>query len=244
MASFGAGITIMATISYIVLRSNRSNSSHRSVNSQNKNTSDNTPPQLTEVASNLTKLARKHELYCNAILLMIIFSLSTGAWIYINSDRILTTTNVLASAEKTLATLREKLQTEKSMDTKKVNDIKIALEKFDNSINSLRAINDTSNKESSLALISSITARVGAIVIIVFFVQILANLYKYNARLASFYVSRVNALALIPANLNFTLKDALDISATDNFDFSKAERPPTQQAVDLAKQILESFSKK
>lgn len=90
----------------------------------------------------------------------------------------------------------------------------------------------------------SISARLGTIVILIFMVQVLTNLYRYHARLSTFYHGRAKALQLISPTRELTLYDALKLTAAEHLDFGKSEKPPSQQALDLAKSIIDKFGDK
>lgn len=108
----------------------------------------------------------------------------------------------------------------------------------DDLMNSFKAIKAT--KESSFVFISAIINKVGSIVILLFFVQIIVNLYRYNAKLATFYESRADALGLVE-NLNgIKYEKLLTMVYPNSFGFDKNPNPPMKE---IRKIISQTFDK-
>ena len=84
--------------------------------------------------------------------------------------------------------------------------------------------------------LSTLSTKAGSVLLLVFLVQILVTLYRYNLRLAFFYDSRADFLQLLgspglqPEMLN-------KIVSTDQFEFGKAPRTPVQQLAELARHL-------
>ena len=87
---------------------------------------------------------------------------------------------------------------------------------------------------------NTIIIRVAAVFLIMFLVQTFISIFRYTTRLGAYYQARADALYLL---------DETDISITDfqkmtaifspeGYDFGKIVRSPTDQAVDLAKEII------
>jgi hypothetical protein len=84
---------------------------------------------------------------------------------------------------------------------------------------------------------SEVTTRIGSVIILLFLVQILVPLYRYNTRLAYFLDARADILALLPETA-LTVEQLIAVLAPEAIDFGKPPRTPAQEAVDLAKQLL------
>ncbi len=76
------------------------------------------------------------------------------------------------------------------------------------------------------------------IVLLLFLVQLFVSLYRYNMKMAAFHDSRADVLLLISDTSALTFEQLARITFSDELDFSKLERPPTEYAVDLAKQLI------
>jgi hypothetical protein len=91
-------------------------------------------------------------------------------------------------------------------------------------------------------LISTIATRVGAVLIIVFLVQILVSLYRYNMRLSAYYDARADALELAAgADGRTSLKQfqaACEIIAPDRIDFGREPKSPVANVTELLKAAL------
>jgi hypothetical protein len=85
-------------------------------------------------------------------------------------------------------------------------------------------------------LIQTNVTRFGPMLIILFFVNILVNLYRYCIRLSAYYDARSDTLALIDIGIN---PDSFQKYATslspDALDIAKPPKLPTEYAVDIAK---------
>ena len=93
-------------------------------------------------------------------------------------------------------------------------------------------------------LVSAIATRVGAIVLLLFLVKILVPLYRYNIKLASYYDARADVLELIGPGLREdkaydTLAKLTSALTPEGIDFGSPPPSPTDQAIELAKHILE-----
>ena len=108
---------------------------------------------------------------------------------------------------------------------------------------SMPAVSKPLPPETQLAsVISAISTRVGAVVLLLFLVQILVPLYRYNIRLSSHYESCADTLELlligemaVPMDLFVRLASSLSPSAVD---FGSAPKAPTEQALRLLGDIL------
>jgi hypothetical protein len=82
---------------------------------------------------------------------------------------------------------------------------------------------------SQILLIQTSVTRFGVVLIMVFLVQILVSLYRYNMRLSAFYYGRADALVLVskqPADL----RALVELISPDKLDFGKPPRTPAEEA--------------
>lgn len=86
-------------------------------------------------------------------------------------------------------------------------------------------------------LVSTVTTRVGIIVLLLFLVQILVPLYRYNIRLAAFYDSRADAITLVENRPSEQLETLVSLLSAEAIDFGKSPVPPTQQALELVRDM-------
>ncbi len=88
-------------------------------------------------------------------------------------------------------------------------------------------------------LIQTNITRFGPMIIILFFVSILVNLYRYNIRLSAYYDARADALELIDLKIKPDVYEKYVSSLSpDMLDIGKPPKLPTEHAVDLAKAAL------
>lgn len=103
-------------------------------------------------------------------------------------------------------------------------------------------IGELTEDQSFYNFVDETTIRVTVVVLIIFLVQILVNLFRYSTRLAGFYDARADALKIaINSGISITSSDfhALVMSlAPDNIDFGRGQKSPIDSAVELSRQIV------
>ena len=87
------------------------------------------------------------------------------------------------------------------------------------------------------AVIMSTVARIGAVLLLIFGIQILVTLYKYNTRLAAYYDARADALELVGENDEHVLETLVRALSPESLDFSVLPQSPTRDIADLAKSV-------
>lgn len=97
----------------------------------------------------------------------------------------------------------------------------------------LNEIKNTQNVDVSF-VVSTLTTRLGAAALLLFLIQILVPMYRYNTRLSGFYHSRADALQLIRTADFSQLSMLVDVLAPDDVEFGRAPKTPTQEIIDLA----------
>lgn len=111
---------------------------------------------------------------------------------------------------------------------------------LDGAVKGLRALQEgqTSYQGKTLYIISISTTRIGIVVLLLFLVQILVPLYRYNVKLAAFYDARADALTLVENQSTEELERLVCVLSPDVVDFSKPPESPTQQAFELVKEVI------
>lgn len=115
-----------------------------------------------------------------------------------------------------------------------------ATEKLETRIEELAKKIDRSREKTigNVYLISTVTTRIGSVLILLFLVQILVSMYRYNIRLAAYYDARADGLELaIDASVEEIDKIIRSLSP-ENIDFAKVPNSPSVHAVELAKEIV------
>jgi hypothetical protein len=87
--------------------------------------------------------------------------------------------------------------------------------------------------------ISIIATRAGAVLILMFLVQILVALYRYNVRLANFFDGRADALQLMNNEDEKKFHALVGTLGGDTIEFGKVPKTPTEQVAVLATKALE-----
>lgn len=85
--------------------------------------------------------------------------------------------------------------------------------------------------------IFSMITRVTVGILLIFLIQILVKMYRYNVRLAAFYEARADALQLA-SNLNsVAVERAAKLLSPEAIDFGEMPEPPSKQVIELVKQV-------
>ena len=88
-------------------------------------------------------------------------------------------------------------------------------------------------------IIQTNITRFGPMLIILFFVSILINLYRYDMRLAAYYDARADALRLCGSDLDIDVFTELTSSLSpDLHDIGKPPKLPTDYLIDVAKTAI------
>ena len=90
-------------------------------------------------------------------------------------------------------------------------------------------------------LISTITTRVGAVLILVFLAQILISLYRYSTRLAHFYDACADVIEISMGDTQLLSESRLNafrnLLAPESIQFDKQVKAPTEQILNVARAI-------
>ena len=79
---------------------------------------------------------------------------------------------------------------------------------------------------------------VGALFILIFLVQILVNLHRYYVRFPTSHDARADAFGIYGACADADPADMMRARSPEYPDFGKAPLSPTQQALELAKEVM------
>lgn len=100
--------------------------------------------------------------------------------------------------------------------------------------NKLTKANAQVNQEN---VISTLSLRIGSVFVLLFLVQILISFYRYNTRLANYYDARADVLQLISPSPEIKFETLVSALSPDVMDFGKMPATPTEQVLDLAKEV-------
>ena len=86
--------------------------------------------------------------------------------------------------------------------------------------------------------LSTLITRAAILFILLFVVQVLVSLYRYNMRLAGFYDARADALSIFVEGTAPTLGDLMRSLSPEQLDFGKTPTSVAQQSIELAKSLV------
>ena len=98
-------------------------------------------------------------------------------------------------------------------------------------------ISDLKNNNSTPYLISTISTRLGSILLLIFLVQIFVSVYRYLKRMEFFYSSRSDALRLLESGDVKDLERIVSMISSDNISFGKLPSSPTNDLINFGKNI-------
>lgn len=87
-------------------------------------------------------------------------------------------------------------------------------------------------------LVSSISQRIGIIILLIFLLQILVPTYRYNIRLAAFYEARADALEIMSEIPDCPLDKLILILSPDTINFGKSIQTPTEHLLEVVKDAV------
>ena len=92
---------------------------------------------------------------------------------------------------------------------------------------------------SDREVISSLSTRVGSVLMIIFLVQIMAGIFRYSARMAAYYDSRYHILSVG----RITRNDVRNLLEDAAVDFDKFPKHPISDIRDIVKKAVEAALK-
>ncbi|MEM1223869.1 MAG: WD40 repeat domain-containing protein [Verrucomicrobiota bacterium] len=141
---------------------------------------------------------------------------------------------------------RRALATELDTATNRLESSEAALLKLENSETTRSASSFTSSEAFFHIAVNA--TRIGILLILIFLVQILLNVYRYNTKMASFYLCRSDAIGMV-ASLEtveegeFKLDSLVGHFSTAEISLDKSPNAPTEHVAKLVTSILSSIKK-
>ena len=106
------------------------------------------------------------------------------------------------------------------------------------------AISGITKDSGTQQLVSTTVTRIGTVTMLVFLVQILVSMYRYNSRLCAFYHSRADMIALADiANIK-ALANAADVVTPSSVDFGKEHPSPIGEIRKIVADVLGGMDKR
>ncbi len=116
--------------------------------------------------------------------------------------------------------------------------------RFDNSVRQFNKVQSSIAAQDWFSFTKATVLRIGVIVLMIFLVQILVNLFRYSTRLAAFYNARADVLELAIIDGRqmgvSELAEFIRAMSPDNLDFGKPVRSPVDQAVEISRNLAAS----
>jgi len=90
----------------------------------------------------------------------------------------------------------------------------------------------------SQIMVSTLSTRIGCVILIIFLVQILVTTYRYQVKLSAFYEARADAICVIEEMDDEKLGRIAPIFSPDHLDFGKSPQPPTSKVLEFMSKML------
>lgn len=213
-------------------------------------------PVIQKIISEYRVSAYKLRKKANGTMWMIILALVVGITIYITADYI-SNFNYNAGNRYLEGRISDEVLDLNSI-VKGINDsiFDPKIEMFDKSHVLYRldkntqelnhAINSLKERESNymtyITFASTLATRIGAILILIFLVQILIRLYRYDTRLAAYYDARANAIELHMHDTTLPFDKIINLLSPDLYDIG-SPKSPSESLINLYQRLQPNNSK-
>lgn len=206
-------------------------------------------PGLPSLIANLRSRASQLRHQAAIILTAIVAAIGLGIWIFVRAESF----GRMASIDSQIESLTRKLDqddsakasfeiasNERKFSKKQKAGIREYLGKLDREkratverlVGELRAIKNTPaflpDSRFETYLVSTLSTRVGIILLLVFFVQILVSLYRYSTKLASVYSMHADALTAKELLPGARIEQLIAFFASQNVDFGATPKAPVE----------------
>jgi hypothetical protein len=119
-----------------------------------------------------------------------------------------------------------------------LTELRKAIEEEAKTVNeSVRAL-DPSEQKGNIPLyllLSTISTRIGSVLLLIFLVQILISVYRYSVRLQAYYDARADALLLAHQDGAPELQQLVAIMSPERLGFGKPPATPTENMLEMIK---------
>jgi uncharacterized ion transporter superfamily protein YfcC len=206
---------------------------------------------IEKVSERFQKKSQRASFLAFFVLFLLIVSLSVGIYIFSQADYIAVDVekrNTIESLKHKIASLdseikrQEKQAEEWTKDKRDTRYITPLIEEDKKKLEELKKRVELEKRESTVSIDNTryltimLSTKVGSVVLLLFLVQILGGLYRYNMRLATFYSNRADVLALIKNTNNPDLNSLVASLLVDHIDI-KVPESPIDQIINIAKQL-------
>jgi hypothetical protein len=214
-------------------------------------------PMINAIILSLKHRARRLYFQAQLVLLLILGTLGAGIYVFATAER-LTRTPITRISEALERTRREisMYRTELSEipapaagATSSVinNQVLGILTELQPQIEAAqKTVVSRADDFTTSSLVSTLSTRVGIVLMILFLVQILVTMYRYNSRLAAHLEGRAVALQLasLQQDQKWQITELINLFSGDSVDFGKLPPTAIQSFADLLKQAAATASKK
>ena len=126
----------------------------------------------------------------------------------------------------------------------KIDNLNRQMKNIHSEISQMRTEQKSSKDTGFNEVISSLATRIGAVFLLIFLVQILVTMYRYQVRLSAYYDARADAIELSGRSDVDSLERIISALSPERIDFGKTPKSPMENSVDLAREVLRLSERK
>lgn len=107
--------------------------------------------------------------------------------------------------------------------------------------NNVKAVLEPTEQKGNFALyllVSTISTRIGSVLLLIFLVQILISVYRYSVRLQTYYDARADALLLAHKSDAAELQQIVALLSPERIDFGKSPTAPSEHVFNAFKSAV------
>ncbi len=206
-----------------------------------------TSDKLSSIILNYRKKAKSLNRRSVFLLLLIFSSLITGILIFIYAGYITASTDnyekrrILDKLDREISNIyydykASQIKNRKSASLKNIEDYKNIYTELINRIEPL--LKNDKTEVDYINFFTTLTTRLGSILILIFLVQILTKLYRYSIRLSHYYYARADALEIHHFTPQIDLAALTGMLTPDSYDIGTTKNP-TENMTEILKTAIE-----
>jgi hypothetical protein len=215
---------------------------------------------IEAVMAHFRKRAKRLRLSAFLFLILILISLIAGVWLFYFAGTIVRDEQIQTGEDRyagmlnfQIEDIRNAIEKDTNPDSRDkalaqlaVTIKEVAAAQINRELASEKGIEQrqkAAQYRQTITLISTVTTRVGSVFMLLFLVQLLISMYRYDIKLAGYYEARADALQLLRAPNEARLEAFVRAFSPDAVDFGRIPKTPIEHALLLAKEIT-ALSKK
>ena len=203
--------------------------------------------EVRQLVAQFRARAQRLKIACRYTLLAILVTLVGGVWLFLYADVVARQSTFgyqLVELQNRLDDFLLPYSYRRKPPT--LEELRPLLSEFRSEIATQlgRVVESNKARDSTEIIISTLSTRIGTVLLLLFLVQILVSLYRYNAKLAAFYDGRADTLQMMGNIGSLHFDQIAKLTLADSLDFGKTDQLPAERAIELLRQAIAGSDKK